>query len=321
MCIGQPDRVKFIGRQYSYHGNTLGALSAGFNPPRRRAFEPMLSSNFHHVSPCFYSRDMKQNEDESHYVQRLLDEYEDTFNSLGPQTVAAVIVEPVGGATLGSVSAADGYLPGLKRLCEKHGALLIFDEVMCRMGRIGSLHAWQSLGGVAPDLQTVGKGLGAGYQPISGILVSPKVHKAIEAAQDSSPLISGHTYQGHSIGCAAALAVQQTIVEENLLKNVQDMGIRLEKLLKATVPHLREVRGHGLFITAEFQSNPSGPLAPEVSSRCLQNGAAVYLCSSAVDAILFAPAFIITSEEVEQLVNIFVLSVNQVLLERGLKSK
>lgn len=264
---------------------------------------------------------MKQNEDESHYVQRLLDEYEDTFNSLGPQTVAAVIVEPVGGATLGSVSAADGYLPGLKRLCEKHGALLIFDEVMCRMGRIGSLHAWQSLGGVAPDLQTVGKGLGAGYQPISGILVSPKVHKAIEAAQDSSPLISGHTYQGHSIGCAAALAVQQTIVEENLLKNVQDMGIRLEKLLKATVPHLREVRGHGLFITAEFQSNPSGPLAPEVSSRCLQNGAAVYLCSSAVDAILFAPAFIITSEEVEQLVNIFVLSVNQVLLERGLKSK
>lgn len=319
LCLDQPDRVNFIARQYSYHGNTLGALSAGFNPPRRKAFEPLLSSNFHHVSPCFYSRDGKQDEDESHYVQGLLDQYEDAFNSLGPQTVAAVILEPVGGATLGSVPAADGYLPGLKRLCEKHGALLIFDEVMCGMGRIGTLHAWQSLGGAAPGLQTIGKGLGAGYQPISGILVSPKVHKAIEAAQDSSPLISGHTYQGHSIGCAAALAVQQIIMDENLLENVQDMGARLEELLKATVPHLKEVRGRGLFMTVEFQSHPSGHLAPEVSSRCLQNGAAVYLCSSAVDAILFAPPFIITAEEVEQLVNIFVLSVNQVLVERGVK--
>ncbi|RJE26390.1 Aminotransferase class-III [Aspergillus sclerotialis] len=212
---GEPGRVNFICRRQSYHGNTLGALSAGFNGSRRQAFEPLLSAAFHHVSPCFFSRDAREHEDENTYVDRLIKEYEEMFEQLGSSSVAAILVEPVSGATLGAIPAARGYLARLRGLCNKHGSLLIYDEVMCGMGRVGSLHAWQSLGGVAPDIQTIGKGLGAGYQPISAILVGSKVHRTIELAQAQHPFVSGHTYQGHSIGCAAALAAQQVIAADS----------------------------------------------------------------------------------------------------------
>lgn len=327
---GEVQRVNFIARKYSYHGNTLGALSAGYNPPRRQAFSPLLSPAFHHVSPCFFSRDARPGQSEDEDVDTLIREFEDQFQLLGPSSVAAVIVEPVVGATLGSVPAAKGYLGRLKQLCEKHGALLIFDEVMCGMGRTGTLHAWQSLGSddggivTSPDLQTIGKGLGAGYQPISAVLVAPKVHAAILASETTDPFISGHTYQAHAIGCAAALATQRTLVADGLLANVRRMGAVLRAYLETNnnIPLLREVRGLGLFLTVEFATDrtaSTSAIAAHVAARCLQNGAAVYLCSSAVDAILFAPPFIITEAEVLELGAIFKRSVVEVLAEMGIR--
>jgi adenosylmethionine-8-amino-7-oxononanoate aminotransferase len=235
------------------------------------------------------------------------------FSQLGAETVAAVILETVGGATLGAVPAVPSYLKRLRELCDQHGALLIFDEVMCGMGRVGTLHAWQTLGGTAPDLQTIGKGLGAGYQPISGILIGEKVHETIRVTQGESPFISGHTYQGHAIGCAAALATQKVIVEHDLLNNVQRMGKILAETLRASTPILKEVRGLGLFLTAEFDTTPESRMAPLVASKCLENGAAVYLCSAAVDAVMFAPPFIINETEIHELVRIFTKSVKEVL--------
>ncbi|KAL2205994.1 PLP-dependent transferase [Sarocladium strictum] len=311
------ERINFISRKYAYHGNTLGALSAGYNPPRRQAFEPMLSPAFHHVSPCFYSRDGKQGETESQYVDRLIKEYEDMFQGLGPQTVAAIMIETLSGATLGAVTPAKGYLPRLREVCDKYGALLLFDEVMCGMGRTGDVHAWQSLGGTAPDLQTIGKGLGGGYQPISAILVGEKVHKVIQAAQTDHPFVSGHTYQGHAIGCAAALATQQVIQQDNLLGNVKAMGGIMEQDLRQRCPVLKEVRGMGLFKAMEFVSPDGTPMAGEVTKTCLSNGLAVYLCSPATDSVLFAPPFIISEEQVREMVDIFVRSVQQVLKGRA----
>lgn len=316
---GQPQRVNFICREYAYHGNTLGALSAGFNPPRRQTFEPLLSPAFHHVSPCFFSRDAKEGEVEDAYVDRLIEEYEEMFATLGGSSVAAVLIEPISGATLGSVPAARGYLARLRELCDKHGALLIFDEVMCGMGRAGTLHAWQSLGGVAPDIQTIGKGLGAGYQPISAILVNPRVHRLMQESQSKHPFISGHTYQGHSIGCAAALATQKTLVKDDLLNNVKSMGEILVRELSNRVPMLKEVRGVGLFQTVEFATEPNRRIAADVAKVCFSNGAAVYLCSPATDSIMFAPPFIIKEAEVEELVQIFVTSVKEVLQEKGME--
>ncbi|KAM0549852.1 hypothetical protein ACHAPJ_009294 [Fusarium lateritium] len=273
-----PERVNFISRNYSYHGNTIGALSAGFNPLRRQAFEPLLSTAFHHVSPCFYTRDAGPGETEYGYVDRLIKEYEDMFLQLGPETVAAVILEPVSGATLGAVPAAAGYL-------DRNSA---------------------------PDLQTIGKGLGAGYQPISAVLVRSKVHQSIKASQTERPFVSGHTYQGHAIGCAAALATQQVILRDNLLGSVQKMGDLLAQQLKKT-PKLKEVRGLGLFLTVEFATEPGARIAPDVAEACLRNGAAVYLCSPSVDALMVAPPFIINEREVGILVDIFIKSVTEVL--------
>ncbi|KAH7024770.1 pyridoxal phosphate-dependent transferase [Microdochium trichocladiopsis] len=322
---GQPGRVNYVGRMFGYHGNTFGALSAGNNPQRRATFEPVLSKAFHHVSPCFFSRDAQPGESEQGYVDRLIAEYEDLFQSLGPETVAAVILEPISGATLGCVPPTAGYLSRIKELCARHGALLIFDEVMCGMGRAETTHAWQALGGTRPHIQTIGKGLGGGYQPISAVLVASEVHDVIEAAQVSLPFVNGHTYQGHPIGCAAALAVQQTIVDEKLLDNVTKMGELLVRRILEMTPQVKEVRGVGLFQAAEFRpaetttttagTTTTSKLAAKVAAKCLENGAAVYLCSTAVDAVMFAPPFIISEAEVDELVAIFSSSVTQVLAE------
>lgn len=319
----QPDRINIIGREFSYHGNTLGALAAGHNPARRDPFSPLLGSNFHHVSRCFYDMDGK-GMTEKEYEDQLINEIESKFKELGPQTVAAVIVEPVVGATLGTVPATRTYLPRLKELCEIHGALVIFDEVMCGMGRLGTYHAWQTLGGVAPHLQTIGKGLAAGYQPVSAVLVSKQVYEVYarpdEESGQTKPFISAHTYQGHSIGCAAALAVQTIMQRDKLVSNVQKMGEVMEAAFQNSPSSVEfSTRGLGLFKTLDFGSSGQqygGPLAKDVTTECFKQGLAVYLCSSAVDGVLFAPPLIISEAEVKELMAIFWRSVQVVLGER-----
>lgn len=321
-----PQRAKVIGREYSYHGNTLGALSAGYNPSRREVFAPLLSPAFHHVRRCFIDRD-GAGQDEAAYEDALIAEYEAKFNELGPDTIAAVIVEPVVGATLGSVPATKTYLPRLRDLCHRQGALVIFDEVMCGMGRTGTYHAWQQLGNVAPDLQTIGKGLGAGYQPISAILMSSDIHNRFRQAtvDGMSPFVSGHTYQGHAIGCAAALAVCRILGRDRLLDNVVEMGELLKSRLRASIPKIvfesgGSVRGLGLFRTVDLGTLGNamgGPLAAEVAVATFAQGAAVYTCSAAVDAVLFCPPFIITASQVNELVGAFVRGLESVLHKRA----
>ena len=318
---GQLERVNFIGRLNSYHGNTLGALAAGNNPARRDTFAPILAPVFHHVQRCFYQAD-GQGLGEKAYEDKLIAEYEETFARLGLETIAAVIVEPVVGATIGSVPATQSYLPRLSELCKRHGALLIYDEVMCGMGRVGSYHAWESLGGVAPDLQTIGKGLGAGYQPLSAVLIGKTVYETFQQhSKGSKTFLSGHTFQGHSMGCAGALAVQKILERDNLVSNCQRMGQVLYDTLFAELPtqfkqNSGKLRGLGLFRTVDFGDMGKaygGPLAKEVAEKSFQLGAAVYLCSPVVDAILFCPPFIMTEEETVKLARIFIQALRAVL--------
>lgn len=321
---GEPGRVNFIGRVHSYHGNTLGALSAGNNPARRATFEPVLSPAFHHVSRCFYGAD-GQGRSEEEYEDALIAEFEAKANELGPQTVAAIIVEPVVGATLGAAVATKTYLPRLRQLCDRHGILLIFDEVMCGMGRSGTYHAWEQLGGVAPDLQTIGKGLSGGYQPLSAVLIGKKVYDVFEAcSKDGEKFTNGHTFQGHSVACAASLAVQKILKRDGLVQNVAKMGpllqARIEEGLPTELVKLgARMRGVGLFRAIDFGEAASafgGALAGEVGEETFKQGAAVYPCSSAVDAILFAPPFIISSEEVAVLADTFLRALGNVLARR-----
>jgi len=165
--IGQPQRTLFVARRQSYHGNTLGALAVGGNEWRRRQFAPLLM-DVGRVAPCYEYRDRRGDESRDAYTQRLLDELDAEFQRLGPDRVIAFVAETVVGATMGAVPPTPGYFKGVRALCDRYGILYIADEVMCGMGRTGTLYAVEQEG-VVPDLITIAKGLGGGYQPIGAL--------------------------------------------------------------------------------------------------------------------------------------------------------
>lgn len=313
--IGQKERHKIIARRQSYHGNTLGALAIGGNEWRREQFKPMLIDAAH-VAPCYAYRDKDPSESEWEYGQRAADELDAAIKEAGPETVAAFICEPVVGATAGAVPAVEGYLKRIREICDKHGVLLIFDEVMCGMGRTGYLFACEE-DGVAPDLLTIAKGLGAGYQPIGATLVSSKIYAAI---RDGSGFFQhGHTYMGHPAACAAALAVQHTIRDENLLQNVREKGAKLKEALIARFgnhPHVGDIRGRGLFIGVELVEDrgtkqpfdPARKLNAVIKKEAFQRGLMVYPMGGTIDGVhgdhvLIAPPFIIEDTHIEQIVD------------------
>ena len=313
--IGQPARHKIIARRQSYHGNTLGALAVGGNEWRREQFKPMLIDAAH-VAPCYAYRDKDPSESEWEYGQRAADELDAAIREAGPETVAAFICEPVVGATAGAVPAVEGYLKRIREICDTHGVLLIFDEVMCGMGRTGYLFACEE-DEVAPDLLTIAKGLGAGYQPIGATLVSSKIYAAI---RDGSGFFQhGHTYMGHPAACAAALAVQHTIRDENLLEKVREKGAKLKEALTARFgnhPHVGDIRGRGLFIGVELVEDrgtkepfdPARKLNAVIKKEAFQRGLMVYPMGGTIDGVrgdhvLIAPPFIIEDEHIEQIVD------------------
>ena len=313
--IGQPDRQNYIARRQSYHGNTLGALAAGGNAMRKAIYQQILSGAFSHVAPCYAYRDRGPTETDADYVARLAAELEAEFQRLGPQNVIGFIAEPVVGATLGCVTALPGYFAAMRAVCDRHGALLILDEVMCGMGRTGTMHAWEQEG-VTPDIQVIAKGLGGGYQPIGGILANNRVMDALR--DGSGALMHGHTYQAHPMAAAAALAVQRVIREEKLLDNVQAMGALLEARLVDRLGnhrHVGDIRGRGLFWAAEFVQDraskaPFGPalkLNDRIKQEAYARGLACYPMGGTIDGrqgdhVLLAPPYIATAADIEAIV-------------------
>jgi adenosylmethionine-8-amino-7-oxononanoate aminotransferase len=312
--IGQPQRRRFIARRQSYHGNTLGALAVGGNAWRRRQFEPLLIDTAH-VSPCYAYRDQALDEPDAAYVGRLAAELEATIEELGPDSVIAFVAEPVVGATMGAVPPVAGYFRAVRALCDRYGMLLILDEVMCGMGRTGTLFACEQEG-VRPDVVTIAKGLGAGYQPIGATLVARTIHDAIKAG--SGFFQHGYTYMAHPMGCAAALAVQQAIVEEQLLARVRAQGARLRALLVERFgrhAHVGDIRGRGLFQALELVADRASkrPFAPErrlharVRAEALARGLMIYAMGGTIDGqrgdhLVLAPPYIVTEAELEVIV-------------------
>ena len=311
---GRPDRRHVITRRQSYHGNTLGALAAGGNMWRREPFDPLLMET-HNIAPCFSYRERRNDESEEAYGLRVANELEDKILELGEESVIAFIAEPVVGATAGAVPAAPGYFKRIREICDKYDVLLILDEVMCGMGRTGSLYACDQEG-VAPDLLTCAKGLGAGYQPIGATVLSQKI---FEAVRDGSGFFQhGHTYMGHPVACAAALAVQNVIEEENLLKRVGDMGDHLNEALQARFGnhhHIGDIRGRGLFRAMEFVADRTTKepfdstlkLNAKVKQEALKRGLICYPMGGTIDGVrgdhvLLAPPFIVERVHIEELV-------------------
>ena len=313
--IGQPGRVRTIARRQSYHGTTLGALAAGGNAMRREKFEPILSQTHSLVSPCFPYRFKHDGETDAQYLDRLTEELEAEFRRLGPDTVMAFLAEPVVGATTGCVTALPGYFQRVRRICDRHGALLILDEVMCGMGRTGTMHAWEQEG-VTPDIQIIAKGLGGGYQPIGGILIHDRIVRALDAG--SGGFLHGQTYQAHPVACAAALEVQRIIREDNLLANVQAMGQRLEAALTdrfGNHRHVGDIRGRGLFWAIEFVTDratkqvfdPALKMNERVKREAIKRGLSGYPMGGTIDGkqgdhFILAPPYIVTSADIDTIV-------------------
>lgn len=323
--VGQPQRRFFIARRQSYHGNTLGALAAGRNEGRRAMFAPLLSSAFRHVSPCRFWRDGRPGESESAYADRLADELAAAFAELGGDHVCAVVAETVGGATMGAVPPVAGYFRRVRDLCDRHGALLILDEVMCGMGRTGTWFAFENEG-VVPDIVCVAKGLGAGVQPVGAALCAEKIHDAI--ARGSGAFANSHTYMGHATACAAAGAVIREIESRGLLPRVRALGAYAEKALRASLggrDYVADIRGRGLFWGVELGRGADGktPFPPEwnlaarVKSAALARGLLCYPAGGTMDGtrgdhILLAPPFIAEEQHLDEMAEKLTLALDDV---------
>lgn len=323
---GEPQRTHFIARRQSYHGNTLGALAAGGNAWRREPYAPLLSSAFSHVTPAFAYHEKRDEESDADFVTRLAAELEAEFQRLGPDTVAAFIAEPVVGATAGCVPAPDGYFRKVREICDRHGALLILDEVMCGMGRTGTMHAWEQEG-IAPDIQAIAKGLGGGYQPIGAMLASNGIIDTIRAG--SGAFQHGHTYLAHPLACAAALEVQHVIRDENLLERVKARGRQLEQRLTERFGnhrHVGDIRGRGLFWAIELVADrasrtpfdPALKLHQKIKATAFANGLGCYPGGGTVDGrrgdhVLLAPPYIATPDEIDLIVDKLGTAVDNVL--------
>ena len=312
--IGEPSRSKFIGRRQSYHGNTLGALSVGGNTWRKEPFKDLLTEASH-ISPCYAYRGCRDGEAEEEYGIRVAKELDTEICHLGAKNVAAFIAETVGGATAGAIPPVLGYFKKIREICDKHGVLLILDEVMCGMGRTGTLFACEQ-DGISPDIICIAKGLGAGYQPIGATLVKSKIFEAFQSG--SGFFNHGHTYMGHPAACAGALAVQKKIQNDNMLPQVDRTGKELEaKLIErfGNHPHIGDIRGRGLFLGIELVNDrltksafdPDLKLNAKVKSIAMDEGLICYPGGGTVDGlkgdhILIAPPFIIKPEELDELV-------------------
>ena len=322
---GESTRSRIIARRQSYHGNTLGALAAGGNEWRRAQFAPLLAETSH-ISPVYEYRGRQAGESAFDYGQRVANELEAEILRLGPENVMAFIAEPVVGATAGAVPPVEGYFKRIREICDAHGVLLILDEVMCGMGRTGTLFACEQEG-VRPDIVTIAKGLGAGYQPIGAMLCSAAIYDAIAAG--SGFFQHGHTYMGHPLAAAASCAVLKRITGDGLLDNVRDKGAKLRARLDAAFgqhAHVGDIRGRGLFLGIEFVENretkapfdPKRGLARALKKAAFNEGLICYPMSGTIDGVngdhvLLAPPFIMDDTQVEEVAEKLSVAVKRVL--------
>lgn len=310
---GEPQRGRLIARKQSYHGNTIGALSAGGNEWRRAQFAPLLV-DVSHIDPCYEYRLRAPGESAEAYGKRAADALEAEILRLGPETVMAFIAEPVVGATLGAVPPAPGYFRRIREICDRYGVLLILDEVMCGMGRTGSLFACEQ-DGISADILCIAKGLGAGYQPIGAMMCTSEIYDTI--AEGTGFFQHGHTYVGHPTAAAAGLAVVRALLDRDLIPRVQRQGETLQRKLTERFgqhAHVGDIRGRGLFrgieIIADRETkaafDPAKGIAGKIKKAAFEAGLICYPMQGTIDGrqgdhVLLAPPFIIEDAQIDEL--------------------
>jgi adenosylmethionine-8-amino-7-oxononanoate aminotransferase len=322
---GEPQRSVFIGRRQSYHGNTLGALAVGGNEWRRKAFEPLLI-DVARVAPCYEYRDRAEGQSVDSYTAGLIDELEAKILEVGHDRVIAFVAEPVVGATGGAIPPTPGYFSGVRAVCDKYGVLFIADEVMCGMGRTGTMYSIEQ-DGVSPDILTIAKGLGAGYQPIGAVLAQGALLELLR--KGSGAFLHGHTYIGHPVAAAAALAVQKVIERDDLLAAARQRGDSLRRKLNEAFgrhEHVGDIRGRGMLMALEMVQDRASkaPFAPTrrlhaaIKEQAMAKGLMVYPMGGTIDGqrgdhVLLAPPLIATEADLSEIVSRLYDSINAVI--------
>jgi adenosylmethionine-8-amino-7-oxononanoate aminotransferase len=322
---GDTGRSRVIARRQSYHGNTLGALAAGGSDWRRAPYEPLLI-DVALTDPCFEYRYAEAGESSEAYGRRAAEVIEQEMVRLGPETIIAFVAETVVGATAGAVPPVGAYFKHVREICDRHGVLLILDEVMCGSGRTGTFLSCEQ-DGIVPDIVTLGKGLGGGYQPIGAVMCTREVYDAV--ANGSGALKHGQTYNAHPVGCAAALAVQRIISEHDLLERVGDAGTRLMQLLMERFgghPNIGDIRGRGLLQAMELVADrqtkdpfdPALAMHQRAKAEAFDRGLLIYPGGGTIDGrngdhILLAPPYNVTDEELEMIVGLLADTLEAIL--------
>jgi hypothetical protein len=315
VASGATERTTFIARRLSYHGNTLGALAVGDNAWRRGQFAPLLM-DVPRVAPCYEYRDRADGQSSDDYTVALLREIEAVILATGAHKVIGFCAEPVVGASGGAIAPTAGYFRGVRTLCDKYGILLIADEVMCGMGRTGTMHALEQ-DGISPDIAVIGNGLGAGYQPIGAVLARGSLVERLRGG--TGVLQHGHPYTGHPVAAAAALAVQKVIERDDLLAAVRQRGEALRRMLRTAFgdhEHVGDIRGRGLFLGLEFVRDrstkepfdPATRLHAAIKAQAMAHGLMVYPGGGTIDGVrgdhvLIAPPFIATDADLAEIVS------------------
>ena len=328
--IGQPERHIVIGRRAGYVGSTLAALSAGGNPARRVPFAPVLPTNVRHIGPAYPYRGLMAGESLAAFALRTAGELESAIQEAGPERVSAFICETAVGSSLGAVMAPEGYFREIRRICDRHGILLILDEVMCGMGRVGRRYTFEDEG-IAPDMVMLGKALAGGYGPLGAVLVSQAVYAGIR--DNTGFFWHGHSFHGHALSCAAALAVQREIQERDLYANIRASGLLLDKLLRerfADHPHVGEIRGRGLFQGVEFVADRATKrtfdaaqgIAARLTEQALDLGLMCYASGPSAengvgDRVMLMPPYIVEPRHLEELVDKLGLALDRALKAAG----
>ncbi|MXZ79940.1 MAG: aspartate aminotransferase family protein [Gammaproteobacteria bacterium] len=326
---GEKTRARIISRRQSYHGNTLGALATGGNYLRRKPYAPLLIET-DQVAPCYAYREALDGETAEEYGLRAADELDRKIREIGAENVMAFVAETVVGATLGAVPAAAGYFRRIREICDRHGVLLILDEVMCGMGRTGSLFACEQEG-VVPDIVSIAKGLGGGYQPVGAMLCTARIYETIR--EGSGLFQHGHTYIGHPTTCAAGLAVVNALIDRDLVARCARQGEKLRRALEDRLgahPHVGDIRGRGLFRAMEFvkdrETKEPFPVEKGVNAdlkkAAFDTGLICYPGGGTMDGVvgdhvLLAPPFIITDDQIEELVEKLFRAIDIVLGPRS----
>jgi putrescine---pyruvate transaminase len=304
---GQADRTKFIALKQGYHGTHFGGASVNGNTAFRRNYEPLLPGCFHVETPWPYRNPFTDDPEELAHICAELLEREILFQS--PDTVAAFIAEPVQGAG-GVIVPPASYWPLVRRVCDKHGVLLIADEVVTGFGRSGSMFGSRGWG-VQPDIMCLAKGISSGYIPLGATLVNERIEKAFAGNQDfTGAIMHGYTYAGHPVACAAALASLKIVTDEDLPGNAARQGAYLLEQLKPfeqRYPAVGEVRGKGLMVALDLVKNrqtrepidPTDGYAGEVAAATRTAGALVRPVGT---KIILSPPLVYTREHVDTLV-------------------